>query len=247
MRSAPLLFTVPNLLVAIALVVLVLPFVIGAWPTESKTHVRVYLFRSDESGSFDAYLSHSFEGEYHGMRDPQYPVAVVEIKESNTQFAPPRRGRRNHEGIVQVHSTDSFTIRLQDGENERPNGGVWDYPPLDQRTPKSIQPGSIADEALKDQPAEMRELLTDILDGIPNPGNEIESARRVPLINALQSSLRQDDFAWIADGVDKGVWSRGGVNVLGVVILVLGGAILIVVTQLLTQLFPGRDKARKSH
>lgn len=211
------------------MVALILVFlIVGTWQSRQHTHARVYWFRSDGSGAFEAYLTHSLDDKYPGMRDPQFPMAIVEIVLDEMWYDPPHKHRtRPRAGIVRVHSKESFTIRIRDGEDDRANGGIWDFPPLDQRVAKKIEPGSIADEALKGQSDEMRAMLADILDGIPNPGDEIEASRRDALVGAVQRALREDGFGWVADGVDAGSWSRKEVDFVGVLKLVGGVVVLI--------------------
>lgn len=218
---------VPILIALIAFVLLGFALVVGSWVTEDRTHSRVYWFRTSDSGEIEAFLTHSLDDRFWGLRVERFPVAVVEIESADTMYAPPGRRGRGRTPIVRTEYDDSFTIRIRDGEEDQADGGIWDYPPLDQRVAKKIEPGSIADEALKGHSDEMRAMLADILDGITDPGDEIEASRRDALVGAVQHALREDGFAWVADGVDAGSWSRGGVDFVGILKLVGGVVVLI--------------------
>lgn len=221
-------------------------FFLGSWLTEDRTHSRVYWFRTSDSGEIEAYLTHSVDDRFWGFRVEQLPVAVVEIRSKDTMYAPPGRHGRGRAPIVRTAYEDSFTIRIRDGEGDRADGGIWDFPPLDQRVAKKIEPGSIADEALKGQPDEMRAMLADILDEIPEPGDEIEASRRDALVGAVQRALREDGFGWVADGVDAGSWSRGGVDFVGVLKLVVGVVVLIGVAVVFERLSARWRRSRAS-
>tara|TARA_R100000687_G_C6439923_1_gene160002 strand:- start:597 stop:1337 length:741 start_codon:yes stop_codon:yes gene_type:complete len=230
----------------ITVLVVSVPFLILAWQGVQTMHSRVYWFRVDAADKLEAYLTHSLDDAYPGMRDSRYPMAVVEIETDELWYAP-LVGRHwmtsSSRRLVRVGVEESFTIRIRDGEDVRANGGIWDYPPLDQRVAKKIEPGSIADEALKGQPEEMRAMLADILDGIPDPREEIEATRRDALVGAVQRALREDGFGWVADGVNAGSWSRGGVDYLGVLKLVCGVIVLIGVVVVFERLIAGRKKS----
>ncbi|MFG0247027.1 MAG: hypothetical protein ACF8MF_13340 [Phycisphaerales bacterium JB052] len=230
-------------------VVLVVPFLILAWEHEHRTHARVHSFHMDELGAVESYASYSLDDVYPGMRDPEYPVAVIEIETEELWYAPLARRSRitsSSRRLVRVGVEESFTIRIRDGGDGRANGGIWDFPPLDQRVAKRIEPGSIADEVLKGQPDEMRAMLADILDGIPEPGDEIEAVRRDALVQAVQRALREDGYGWVADGVDAGRWSRKGVDFVGVLKLVGCVFVLIGVVVVFERLFAGLKQSGKA-
>lgn len=232
--------TLISLMLLIAVSMIVLPFFIGTWEKRVFTHSRIYGLREDRAGGLEAYLMHSLDDSFGGFRDPVFPVAVVAIDREETWYAPPRKGGVSRTGIVRLHTSELFTIRIRNGEGGHADGGTWDYPALDQRTSQEIEPGSIAYEAMKDQPREMQELMRDILDGIPNPGGEIEQERRMAMILAVQRALRADGFGWVADGVDVGSWSRSGMDLVGVARLLVGAVLVLGLVYLLGRLFPSK-------
>ncbi len=176
-------------------IIISVPFLVFAWEDTQAVHTRVYWYRTDASGDLEAFVTFSLDDAYPGMRDTRYPMAVVEITTDELWYAPlAGRGKvtSSNRKLMVVATEDSFTIRIRDGEGERADGGIWDFPPLDQRVAKKIEPGSIADQALKGHSDEMRAMLADILDGIPDPGEEIEATRRDALVGAVQRALRED-------------------------------------------------------
>lgn len=238
MRKNRLRLVGPSFLFVLAL--LALAFFVGTWEKLAITHSRVYGFDPDRAGGLDAYLMHALDDSFGGFRDPVFPVAVIEIDRKETWFAPPSRRGRKRTRIVRLYASSSFTIRVRDGEGSRADGGIWDFPALDQRTAREIEPGSIAYEAMKDQPQEVREVLRDVLDGIPDPGEEIEPARLEGMMLAVRRALREDGFAWVADGVERGSWSRSGVDGAGVVKLLVGGVLIVGGVVVLRCFFPSR-------
>ena len=204
-------------------------FLVGTWVTEDRTHSRVYWFRTSDSGEIEAFLTHSLDDRFWGLRVERFPVAVVEIRSTDTRYEPPsRHGRtRTRRGIVRTQYDDSFTIRIRDGEEARADGGIWDYPPLDQREGRNFAPVPLAREMYPDLPEDLRTSVLRSLAGLPIPGDEIEAERRDALVRAVQRALREDGYGWVADGVDHDRWAREGIDFVGILKLVGGVVVLI--------------------
>ena len=189
----------------------------GVQKSDSK-RVVVIGFNDSSTASVVGYLAHEADGDFDEFREPFYPVAWIDVVREETWIAlPARNGTLSN--IAKVSSTDSFTVRICDGVDEQASGTVWDFPPMDQREPTTIAPGSPLDEILKEYTPEMQELMRNLLNGVPGPGEAIPKERRDALIGAMQRVLREKGDAWIADGINQGRWTRSAVNYRGWVLL----------------------------
>jgi len=215
------------------LVLAFVPFFIGATQHDQSTHTLLLGFNEKSKLRFEAYLDHEVDGYFGGFRNPIYPMARIDITRDETWYAPPhpRRGSRNK--LMKLYSSDSFEIRIMDGEESAYWNVAWDYPPVYQRQPPEILPGSMLDQGLQDLPTDIQESLRRVFTATPDPSNPIPQPRRSELIDAMQRKLIELGYQWVSDGIDRDQWTRTGPHypgwtaLIGSVAVILSFGILI--------------------
>jgi hypothetical protein len=204
------------------LILAYLPFFVGATKIDQSEQTLLFGFNEVSGSQIEAYLDHKVDGNFNGKRAPTYPVARIDIVRNETWYAPPHPRKRSRSNLVKLYSTDSFKIRIMDGDDFEYWQVAWDYPPMDQREPRVIELGSMLDQGIQELPADQQESLRRIFTGRPDPVDPIPEPRQSNLVKALQSKLTDLGYLWINNGIDRGEWTKSEPNYRGWILLAVG-------------------------
>ncbi len=183
-------------------------------------------FEDKPDGEIECYIAVEIEGDFNGLRFPTYPVARIDMERDERWFF--IRGKRgNSSPLARLNSTDSITVRVQDGVGETASGHVWDFPPLHERQAKTIEPGSMADDVMQGMSAEMQETLKAIFTGIPEAGEPIPSPRKERMIQLMINTLVDAGHTELGLSIQNRTASHSYIDWKGW--FLLGGLVVIIV------------------